>query len=44
MSELFGGGFFSIMEGKIKPMSQIKQVLWLHSQGVGKKTIARNSR
>ena len=30
------------MAGKIKPMSQIKQVLRLHSQGVGKKTIARN--
>jgi len=30
------------MAGKIKPMSQIKQVLRLHSQGMGKKAIARN--
>ncbi len=29
------------MAGKIKPMSQIKQLLRLHSQGMGKKAIAR---
>ena len=30
------------MSGKTKPMSQIKQVLRLHQQGNGKKTIARS--
>jgi len=30
------------MAGKIKPMSQIKQLLKMHSQGMGIKTIARN--
>lgn len=29
------------MAGKIKPMSQIKQLLRLHIQGTGKKSIAR---
>lgn len=30
------------MAGKVKPMSQIKQLIRLHQQGKGKKTIARN--
>lgn len=30
------------MAGKPKPMSQIKQVLLLHQQGIGRKTIARD--
>ena len=29
------------MAGKPKPMSQIKQLMMLHSQGKGRKTIAR---
>jgi transposase len=30
------------MAGRIRPMSQIKQLLKMHAQGMGKKTIARN--